>query len=140
MGSKIKARTIIEILGAPKDHVEKTMQMVIDKLKTSETVKLLRENIYGAEKIKDQPFWSTFSEVEVETKDIEDLIGFCFDFMPSSIEILEPSSFAFQSSNINNVINDLLARLHQYDMVLKNVHAQNIILKKEIEKTKKENN
>ena len=134
---KLKVKTIIEILGAPKEHVEKTMYLVMEKIKEQPKIKLLRENIFAAEKIKDQPFWSTFSEIEIQADDVESLVGFCFDFMPSSVEILEPKGLEFKSTNVDNLLNDILARLHQYDMVVKNMHAQNILLKKEIEKTRK---
>jgi len=33
---KIKVRAIMEIMGSPEEHVSKTMDMVVEKLKNSE--------------------------------------------------------------------------------------------------------
>ena len=122
------------MLGSPKEHVESTMNLVIDKMKTYEKSKMINHKLFPAEQLKDKLFFSTFVEAELELNNIEDVIGFCFDFMPSSVEILHPDSFMLKAPNINNLINDLIARLHQYDMVLKNLHAQNLLMKKELGK------
>ena len=57
----------------------------------------------------------------------------CFDFMPSVIEIIEPLDLKFESKDYEDFMNDLLARLHQYDFVVKNLRAENMMLKKEKE-------
>lgn len=127
---KITARIIIEILGTPKDHVETTMKQIIIKMKNEEHVKLLKETTYETEQIKE--FFSTFSELEIEVKNIEKLIGIIFDYMPSSIEILEPKNIVVDTIEIAGVLNDLIAKLHRYDSLLRDLHAENILLKKAI--------
>ena len=72
----------------------------------------------------------------MEVNGVENLIGFCFDFMPSSIEILEPNNLSMEIQEIGDLLNDLLARLHKYDMALKSIRAQNIILSRELQKLK----
>ncbi|MDP4012790.1 MAG: hypothetical protein Q8R00_04265 [Candidatus Nanoarchaeia archaeon] len=136
MAEKIIIKIIMEILGAPKEHVEDTMKLVGDKMKKREDTKLIEYKEFPAEPVKDQPFFSSFSEAELEFKTIEDVIGFCFDFMPSSIEFVQPSDLKLNANELNSLLNDLLARLHQYDMVLKNVHAQNTLMKRELDKLK----
>lgn len=133
----LKVRAIIEILGSPEPHVKSTMQMILDNVKKYKDVKVLHEQLFPAEKMGDKNLWSTFAELEMEAKNVQTLTGFCFDFMPSSLEILEPEEMQMQHHAVSDVLNDLLARLHQYDMVLKNIHAENILLKKKIEEKKK---
>ena len=128
--SNITAKVVLEILGSPKDHVEETMKIVI--IKAKESFKLLSEKTYETEEI--EGLWSTFSELEISFKSMDKMIGFCFDFMPSSIEIIEPLNFSLKCTDISNTMNDLLAKLHRYDMVVKNLNAENIILKKKLEK------
>lgn len=131
---KIVVRVVIEILGAPKEHVEKTLKLVMDKVKEQKYIKLLKEKVFETKKVKQ--FWSTFVEMEMAMEDVNNLINFCFDFMPSSVEILEPEKFSVKVNYLNDLLNDLLARLHKYDMLLKNLHAENILLKRELEKKK----
>jgi len=120
-------RTVIEILGAPREHVDKTLKMVVDKANSA--FKIRDKKIYDAAEYK--KLWSAFTELEIEFKDVNALIGFCFDYMPSSIEVLEPNEFNYKNMEFNGFVNDLLARLHKYDMILKNLKAENILLKKE---------
>jgi DNA-binding TFAR19-related protein (PDSD5 family) len=54
--------------------------------------------------------------------------------MPSSIEILKPSEFAISVQTIQNFINDLQARLHSVDMVVKKQNNENLFLKKNMSK------
>lgn len=129
---KITARIIIEILGTPKEHVETTMKQVIIKMKNEEHVKLLKETTYETEQIKE--FFSTFSELEIEVKNIEKLIGIIFDYMPSSLEILEPKNLVIDTTEIAGVLNDLIAKLHRYDSLVRDLHAENMLLKKAINK------
>lgn len=139
---KIVAKIILEMLGAPKEHVDETMKLVVDKMSKDDKFKLLTNKVFPAEEINDKKltgnkpvkFFSTFAEAELEFQQIEDLIGFCFDYMPSSVEVLHPDGVRLTLPNVNNILNDLLARLHQYDMVLKNIHAQNMLMKKELGK------
>jgi len=137
---KIVAKIIMEMLGAPKEHVDDTMKLVMDKMSKDDKFKVIINKVFPSEEINDKKltgnknvkFFSTFAEAELEFKQIEDLLGFCFDYMPSSVEILHPDGLKLSLPNMNNMINDLIARLHQYDMVLKNIHAQNMLMKKEL--------
>lgn len=134
---RIIARMIIEVLGSPKEHVEETIKQVIQKLESEKAIKLISQKTYETEEQKDTKLWSTFSEVEFSPENIKSLIELCFDYMPSSIEIIEPAGMDLDSGNISDMLNDLLSKLHKYDMVLKNMHAQNLVMKHDIELIKK---
>ncbi len=132
MNKKIVARIIIEILGSPKEHVEEVIHKIVDNIdKKEEDIKVIKGKSYEAEEVKG--LWSSFAELDLEFKDEERLVGFCFDYMPSSIEILEPEVIKFEQKIFGELLNDLLARLHQYDMLTKNLRAENVILKKKYE-------
>ena len=128
---KITVRIILEIVGAPKEHVEKTMVLILEKLRNEEDLKVLREKTYETEQVK--AFWSTFSEIEMEINDLETLTRICFNYMPSSIEILEPNDIKTNAKEITNIFNDLMGKLHAYDMIIKDIHAR-----KKLEELKKQ--
>ncbi len=133
MAESIKLRAILEIMGAPEIHVKKTMDMVITKLKESKSFKLFKEKTSEIARIEDRPFWSIFTEVELEFYNQDGIMGFCLDFMPSSIEILKPLEFNFDKNTLDDLWNDLISRLHHYDMLVKNLHAENTILKRKMQ-------
>ena len=128
-----RARVIIEILGSPKEHVEETIHKVVKKIEDEEkNIKLINGKSYEANEVKG--LWSSFAELELEFNNLYDLIGFSFDYMPSTIEILKPEKIDIDMYDINELLNDLLAKLHNYDMVTKNLSAENIVLKRQLEK------
>ncbi len=129
----MKARSIIEIVGGPKEHVDKAMGIVLGKLREDKQVKLLHEKVFEAKPLEGKkPLFSTFCEIEIEVKTIDDLFGFCFDFLPSSVEIYEPTEMPLKIDAVNDMLNELMSKLHQYDMALKNIYAQNILLKRKL--------
>ncbi|MEK6835259.1 MAG: hypothetical protein AABX61_03290 [Nanoarchaeota archaeon] len=131
---EISARVVIEIAGFPKEHIEQVMQKVVDKVK--ENFKVIKSEIFDTVELKDKMagFWSVFTEIELKFDDINALTVFCFEYMPSSMEILEPEELKFGRMDFGGFINDLLARLHEYDMVVKNLQAENMVMKKNQDK------
>ena len=123
----IRCRTIIEVLGKPKDHVEKALKEYIEHIKEDSDLVILNEDYSD---IRDQgKLWSKFVELELVVKGTKKLIGFCFEYMPSSIEILKPEQFVMTNPELSNFLNDLQARLHNVDMVVKNLKTENDFLK-----------
>ncbi|MEK6840308.1 MAG: hypothetical protein AABX72_05170 [Nanoarchaeota archaeon] len=136
----VKARSIIEIVGGPKEYVDKAMGIVLDKLRESKEIKLLKDKVFEAQPLDGKkPLFSSFCEIELEVKKMDDLFGFCFDFMPSSVEIYDPAELALNIDAVNEMVNELITKLHQYDMAFKNIYAQNIVMKRQLDElTKKQ--
>lgn len=120
----ITIRCIIDMLGAPKEYIEKTMRDFIKKLK--DDYNFLSENYAQAE--ANGTLFSTFCEIEASFKDIEELFRFCLHAMPSSIEVLEPQTLSLPGRFLTRVLNDLQSRLHALDMELKRLKGMNEIL------------
>lgn len=122
------AKVIIEVLGTPKEHVEKTLKSVIEKIKEDESLDVMKGKVFKAK--PQGKFFSMFTEMEILFDGFSNLATFCLDYLPSSVEIIEPTNFKTESVNITHVLNDLLAKLHNIDMVLKSVQAKNLILER----------
>lgn len=121
----MKTKAIIEIVGSPKEHVERVIKEIVERIKNEQ--KIIRFQIFEAQE-RDKLFFS-FTEIELDFENFEKLAGFCLDYFPSSIEILE-EKVDVKREELENTLNDLLAKLHQYDMVIKNMEAEIILLKK----------
>jgi len=126
----IRCVAIIEILGKPKEHVEKSMQGYLEKLRAEKYLSILKEETAPIEE-RDKMF-GTFVEIEMLVEKINDLISFCFDYMPSSVEIIKPESLKINSRDIQNMLNDLQARLHNTDMLAKKQKFEIDLLKKSL--------
>lgn len=124
--TKILANIIIEIAGKPKEHVEKTLKLVVDKIKENKDLNVKNANFEKPKEIEN--LFSAFAEIEAEFKNLSVLLGICFDYMPSSIEIIEPTELKLKAPNFTDFLNDLQSRLHNIDLKLKAVVQQNEIL------------
>ncbi|MEK6960107.1 MAG: hypothetical protein AABX47_02965 [Nanoarchaeota archaeon] len=114
-------RAIIEMLGAPKDYIESTMKKYVEKLE-SEGMKIKKKDLSQAQ--PQGQLFSCFAELTIEFPRMESVVAFCFDSMPSSIEIIDPDVMQFKSFDFSNTLNDLLARLHEVEMLLKNANGK----------------
>lgn len=149
---KVRLMIVIEVLGSPKEHVEKTMAMLIEKLESDKKFELVKQTTYKVEEqeIKEgekgiikktgkegkiAKLWSTFADIELITplKNVPDI---CFDYMPSSIEIMEPQELKIKTTELTNLFNDIQALLHKLDRMTKDLSADNIVLRKEIDAIK----
>src|SRR3989344_4953966 len=99
----ILVRTICEILGGPKEHVEETIKVLVQKASELKDVWLIKYKIYPAE--KQDKLFASFAEIEILFKNQSELLDFCFNFMPSSVEILEPQKFVMTSQTLAEWIN-----------------------------------
>ena len=124
----VTARIIIEMLGKPKEHIEATLKKYVEQLKKEDKLEILKEERAPAE--EKGPLFSCFAELEIKFKNIAKLVEFCFDAMPSSVDIIEPAELAFDTKELTDLLNDLQARLHNVDMALKALQAEKTILDK----------
>ncbi len=124
MTNKIEARAIIDMLGTPKEHVEQILRDYIKKLKEDFTI----TNEEYAESVQKEKYYSTFVEIELEFEKMEDVLTFCFDAMPSSIEIMSPEKLSFDANVLTGFLNDLQAKVHQVDAIMKDVSAKQQLL------------
>lgn len=139
---KIVIRIMMEVMGSPKEHVENTLKQLTEKLKQASFAKILNEKTVPAE-LQENKFWSAFSEVELEVNSLQDLTIICYDFTPSTLEILEPAGMDIDTNDITEFLNDQLARLHQISAIIKNREAERIMMVNklnEFAKLLKENN
>src|SRR3989338_2455274 len=118
----IHCRTIIEILGAPKEHVMNTIKAYVDKIRADDQYIILQEEYSEPKEV--EKMFTQFVELEILAKDASAIAFFCFDYMPSSIEIIEPETFIYRAADFSSFFNDLQALLHKMDRFVKEFAAQ----------------
>ncbi len=138
MKNNIVARIVVEIIGAPKNHVEDIMKMVVEKFKAEQGLKVVKEKTADCRETENK-LWATFSEIEFETEHIRKISDICFDYMPSSVEILEPAGLDMDTSALADMFNEMLAKLHGYAMHAKKLEAENKLLNARMDKLRQEN-
>lgn len=133
----IKIRTIIEVVGFPEDHIKDAIIKIVDNIKEKKHIKII--NMYIEETKKLDKMFATFAELELDMPGLQDVIDFCFDYLPSSVEILEPEYINEKSIDLAGVLNDLMLKLHEYNMVIRNLQAENKVMKNKLVPTASNN-
>lgn len=131
----IKALFIFEILGRPAEHIKGTMKLLIDKLEEFEGIEISRKKIHEPKLIeKDgvKGLFTTFSEVEIFGKELNNIINIVFNAMPSHVEILEPAELRFKNFDLSAMLSALTVKLHRYDEIAKASIIKNNILAKKL--------
>jgi len=128
---EIQFKAISELIGSPKEHIDKTLKLYLENLKKNEKFKFIEVKFYEAELQEKTGLYSAFAEMEMVAKNMTDLVGFCFDYMPSSIEVIKPEEFKIKSPMMSGIFNDLQDRLHKVEMHSKNMTAKEQVIKKQ---------
>ncbi|MFC1723138.1 hypothetical protein ACFL0V_03285 [Nanoarchaeota archaeon] len=116
---QLMARIVIEVLGAPKEHIEDAIELLVKRIHKEEDCEVNSEETFEAtEKGK---LFSTFSEIDIWFKDLKTLEKFMFEYAPASVEISQPSEINITSNFFSGILNDFMAKLHDHAFKLKDV-------------------
>lgn len=125
-----KISAIIEVAGFPEKHVNEVMLKIIENLKKEPKIKVMKEEIAEAKPAKE--VFAGFMEFELEIETLDKLLFFCYNYLPSSIELLETKDMKLSTEEFRTGINDLLAYLHRINFMVSNINAENEFLKKNL--------
>lgn len=121
----IKALMIVEIMGKPGPFIRDALEKHVSKLKSAKAVEVFSIEISEPKEIENSEGMMTcFAEVEFGTENFSRMTEVVFDFMPSSVEILEPSKVEFSMEEASRFLNNVSGRMHRYDDVAKVAKAQ----------------
>ena len=147
----IKALMIIEMIGRPPTHLEETFKDYVKKLSSEKGITLIHEKIHEPKKIEHKKvekdvteekkeekrpeieLFSTFAEIELESKDVTTLMRIIFNYMPSHIEIISPEQLELKNVDFNDLFNEVIRRMHEYDGIAKSMVMQNKMMKEKFQ-------
>lgn len=124
MEPEIIFRTLIEVIGKPKEHIEEAIRDYVKDIRNNKDYHVVSLEISKSEKQEKSDLWSVFAELEIGVKKLEHLTAFCFNFMPSIIEVLKPEELKISQEKLSMAFNDLQSKLHQVDLVAKNMRLE----------------
>ncbi len=113
----ITVRSIIELLGKPKEHVSSTLKLIVNGIENKDNIIVVKKEFFEPE--EHDGLFSAFTELEMKFKDLESVVAFCFENLPTSVEILEPAVLRTEARTLTNFFTDLLTKLHKLDEELK---------------------
>lgn len=131
---EVLVRAMLEVAGSPKEHIEKVIVKLVDKLEEQPYVSsLISEEIFeAAEHEEHKSVFTSVAEVEVWFKEKASLADFVFDFMPASVEVIEPEISEVKNNIFSNFCNEFSAKLHKTEMFVKNLNVQQQVLERRL--------
>lgn len=134
MTEEIKAILIFEMLGRPAEHLKLTLEQFIDKISKENYVRIINKKFNEPKKIEEaKELFTTFAEVEMNFKDLLSLFKIVFVYMPSHIEIISPSEIKIKNFELNDLMNELIRKLHRYDEIAKRLVIERDILQRQLQ-------
>jgi hypothetical protein len=117
---------VLEMIGRPAEHLTESMNNIIDDIKKEKGVEIISSNVKEPVELKENKnFFSTFSEIELEVKEISTLLILIFKYMPAHVEIIEPELIALTNNGWGDILNELARRLHGYDEIARVLNFKN---------------
>lgn len=130
----IKAKFIIEILGRPVEHIEKTLAELTDKIGTEKGVSLLHKEINKAKKVeKADNLWTAFADIDLSFESLPIFMNIVINYMPAHVEVYEPEMFKMNAFEMNEFVNFIVSKLHNYDALAKRMMGEREILISKLE-------
>lgn len=130
----IRLKAVFEIAGFPAEHVEKSLKVISEKIAKEKGMIIIKETHHKPNAISEK-FFSAFIEMEFLSDSLAQLMGMLYDYMPSSVEIIEPEDpISDDPQAVTMILNDLLAKLHNYNQLIHALKAENTIFRKQLGK------
>ena len=119
---------IVEMAGRPAEHLTESLEKHVGILRKVKDVKVDRIEVSEPREIaapegkkisKGNEMFTAFAECEFEIPSFARLSETMFDFMPSSVEVVEPSSVSLEATEATDLLNNISGRMHRFDEVAK---------------------
>ena len=130
---KIRAVMILEVIGKPPEHLTETLEGITTNIDNEKGVCIVEKKINEPVSMKEnKEFYTSFAEIEVEVEEIMRLAALMLKYMPAHIEIISPEFIAITNNDWNDILNEIVRRLHGYDEVARIIQTEKIILEKKL--------
>ena len=112
---------IVEMAGRPAEHLTDALEKHIGVLNSVKDIEVHSIKVSKPTEIDakvenaEDVMWTAFAEADFECGNFSRLSDTMFDFMPSSIEVIEPSKVTLNMSEATGLLNNISGRMHRYD-------------------------
>jgi len=128
----IHSAVIIEVMGKPEEYVQQVIEKYVEAIELNENLIIIEKKFEKPQ--QNEGLFVAFVEIELLLKNTKELLNFCFDYMPSSVEIIAPEKIIYETNDLMDLINDLQLRLHNIDMALKTEKQKNSLVHQSFDK------
>ena len=131
---QISAKFILEILGRPAEHLTTALEELIAKIGTEKGIVLVSKKINKPTPVeKAENLWTAFADIELKFETLPHFFNAVMTYMPAHVEVFDPESLKFNTFQLNELANFVVAKLHNYDALAKRLMGEREILIRKLE-------
>ncbi|MFT4313066.1 MAG: hypothetical protein ACMXYA_01545 [Candidatus Woesearchaeota archaeon] len=124
---------VIEVLGKPKEHIVEVAKDMVDQIQKDERFDIIESDIKEPlEAEGTESLFSLFCEIEILAERFDQVFDFAMNYMPASLEIIEPENVSLRTTDANGIVNDFVSKVHETDSTLKNKIQEGKLLAKNL--------
>jgi hypothetical protein len=118
--SMVRAIMIVEMAGRPAEHVKDSLTKHIEILNNVKDAEVHSIKVSEPKEIENSnKMFTCFAEADFEIPSFARLSETMFDFMPSSVEVIEPAQVIMNMNEATDLLNNISGRMHRYDEIAK---------------------
>ena len=130
---------IVEMAGRPAEHLKEALERHIGVLNDVKDIRVHEVKLTEPRSIEgSNGMFTAFAEADFECESFARLSETMFDFMPSSVEVIDPPKVVMTTGDATNLLNNISGRMHRYDEFAKIAGVKINEMKAELEKKEKE--
>mgnify|MGYP000493729598 CR=1 FL=1 len=126
----IRCNIVLEVLGRPAEYLNEIIRKVVDDLEKEKNIAVVEKKFHDPSPCENM--FTTFAELDLMMRDMQVLLEFIMLYMPSHIEIIEPSEIKMNLHSANDFANKIVAKMHQYDAIAKRFKFENSLMKNKL--------
>lgn len=124
----VRVMMIVEMAGRPAAHLTESLEKHVSILRevkdaTVHGIRVSEPRVIPVEEGKEvaagEEMFTAFAECDFELPTFSRMSETMFDFMPSSIEVVEPTKVSLEMVEATDLLNNISGRLHRYDEIAK---------------------
>lgn len=141
---RINAVIILEVIGRPKEYLKEALQNLIKQVSAMPGISVKRHDIKEPVKMEakqkiasssqeglemeEHDFYKSHAEVEIEADNMFNLMVLIFDYPPAHVEIFSPENISLDNVKWNELLNELLRKIHALDEVTRVMQVEKAII------------
>ena len=148
---KIKTSFIIEMMGRPAEHLDDTLNKLVEEIGNVKGIVIIDKKIHPPKVIEkkdtdkenkkkeqknkidiSKELYTSFAEIEANFDGLESMFTVVFNYMPSHFEIISPEEFRLKNNDFAGIVAAIIVRLHKYDEIAKKMSMDRIIIEQRL--------
>jgi hypothetical protein len=115
----IKSTMIIEVLAINKEAAQAALKNHVEKMEKEDNTMILDRRFHKVQTVKNplpkiQKAYSQIVDVDVMTRNFDQLVRVVVSYAPSSIEILEPEQLSMDMGEAQGILNSIAEIIHKF--------------------------